>query len=213
MTGQRDPGPDRSASHRTSWAVLVHRDLRRYLAGNVCSNIGTWLQNTAQILLAYQLTRSAAGVGLVTGAQFVSPLVLGPWAGVLADRLDRRRLLVVTHVVSAAIAAVMATLQLSGRLTLPLLVAGALAIGTAFTFTLPTLTAFVPTLVPEKDTQAAIKLNTVSFNVGRALAPILGVGVITLVGFAWAFALNAVSFLVLAGVLLPAARAGSVTGA
>jgi len=196
--------PDRpnADTRQISWAALAHRDLRWYLAGNVCSNIGTWLQNTAQILLAYQLTRSAVGVGLVTGAQFASALVLGPWAGMLADRFDRRRVLVATHVASAAVAAVMATLQFSHRLTLPLLMTGALAIGTAFTFTLPALSALVPTLVPEEKTRAAIALNTVSFNVGRAMAPVLGIGVVMTMGFGWAFLLNAVSFVALAGVFV-----------
>jgi MFS family permease len=182
--------------------VLVHRDLRWYLAGNICSNLGTWLQNTAQILLAYHLTRSVVGVGLVTGAQFVSPLVLGPWAGAFADRFDRRRLLVTTHVASAVISIGMAGFQFGGRLTLVPLVIGALAIGTAFTFTLPALSAFIPTLVPEEQTRPAMALNAVSFNVGRALAPVLGVGVITTVGFAWAFVLNAISFVALAVVFL-----------
>jgi MFS family permease len=184
-----------------TWNVLAHRGMRWYLAGNVCSNVGTWLQNTAQIVLAYQLTDSVVGVGLVIGSQFAGPLLCGPWAGVIADRLDRRHVLIATHVASAVTAALMAGLESSGRLTLVPLTAGAFAIGVAFTFTLPALTAFVPTLVSEAETRDALALNNASFNVGRALAPVLGVGVITTVGFAWAFALNAVSFVVLAAIL------------
>ena len=72
------------------------------------SDFGTWLQNTAQVLLAYHLSHSALAVGLVTCAQFTSPLVLGPWAGVLADRIGGRRTLLLTQVVAAAIAAALA---------------------------------------------------------------------------------------------------------
>jgi len=190
--------------------VLRHRDFRLYFIGNVCSNFGTWLQNTAQILLAYRLTGSAAAVGLVVCAQFSFPLVVGPWAGMLADRLDRRRLLITTHVASAAIAALLASLEFSGRLGLPALAAGALGIGLAFAFTLPAVTALVPMLVPEdateketeEQTKAAMAMNTVSFNIGRALAPLLGVGLIATVGFGWAFTLNAISFIVLTAVFL-----------
>ncbi|HEX6471472.1 MAG TPA: MFS transporter [Streptosporangiaceae bacterium] len=188
-------------SRGSPWQVLSHRDFRIYFAGNVCSNLGTWLQNTAQILLAYRLTGSVLAVGLVSCAQFSSPLVLGPWAGVLADRFDRRRLLITTQVISLVVAAGMAWLEFAGLLDQPLLVAGALAIGTAFTFTLPAVSSIIPTLVPATDVKPAMALNAVSFNVGRASAPVIGVGVITFIGFGWAFALNALSFAILTAAL------------
>jgi predicted MFS family arabinose efflux permease len=185
-----------------SWRTLAHRDIRWYFIGNASSNVGTWIQNTAQILLAYQLTRSATGVGLVIGAQFISPLFLSPFAGLLADRFDHRRILLATQLVSTVVAATMAVLQSAGRLPLPGLVAGAFLIGVAFTFTLPAQAALIPSLVPADETRAALALNGVSSNVGRALAPILGAGLVVTVGFGWAFALNAASFLLLAGVLI-----------
>src|SRR6201996_4383516 len=74
----------------TSWRVLHNRSFRYYFAGSVTSDFGTWLQNTAQVLLAYRLSHSVLVVGLVTCAQFSSPLVLGPWAGVLTDRFGGR---------------------------------------------------------------------------------------------------------------------------
>ena len=80
-------------------------ELPALLLGSVVSDFGTWLQNTAQVLLAYHLAHSALAVGLVTCAQFTSPLVLGPWAGVLADRIGGRQTLLLTQVASAAIAA------------------------------------------------------------------------------------------------------------
>src|SRR5206468_3576081 len=71
----------------TNWEVLSHPKFRLYFAGSVISNFGTWLQNTAQVVLAYQLTHSVLAVGLVTCAQFTSPLLLGPWAAVLTQWL------------------------------------------------------------------------------------------------------------------------------
>jgi hypothetical protein len=205
---QLDPR-DRPAN-KSSWRALQHPDFRLYFAGTACSNFGTWLQNMAQMLLAYRLTGSVMAVGLVTCAQFASVLFLGPWAGMLADRAkDPRRLLIWTQVGSAVTAGALAGLHASGRMDQRLLIAGALLIGLSYTFSLPMFNAIVPTLVPEEDTKAAMAMNTVAYNLGRAVAPVIGAGVILAIGFTWAFLLNAVSFLVLARVLM-VIRTGSV---
>ncbi len=173
-----------------------------YFGANLVSNIGTWLQNTAQMLLAYQLTHSAFAVGLVTCAQFAGFLVVGPWAGVIADRVGPRRLLVVTQVFSALIAADLAYLQHAKELTERDLVLGALAIGLGFTFALPIQTALIPRLLPAGTTpgqvKAAMAMNSVAYNAGRALAPVLAVILLLNVGAEWAFAINAISFLAFA---------------
>jgi MFS family permease len=179
---------------RSSWHVLRHRDFRLYFAGSLTSNLGTWLQNTAQVLLVYKLTHSVFAVGTVTCVQFSGSLLLGPYAAVLADRVGSRYLLIGTQFFSAAAAAVLAVLQFSGLLTEDRLILGALAIGLAFTFALPVQTAMVSRLIPEADTEAAMAMNSVSYNAGRALAPVICVAVLTAMGFGWAFALNAISF-------------------
>jgi hypothetical protein len=97
MTG--DHGPKSS-----NWQALAHPRFRWYFIGSVTSNFGTWLQNTAQVVLAYQLTHSVFAVGLVTCAQFTSPLLLGPWAAVLTHRIGNWRALIVTQIASTAIA-------------------------------------------------------------------------------------------------------------
>jgi MFS family permease len=200
---------------RSAWRVLAHGDFRLYFAGSVLSNIGTWLQNTAQVLLVYRLTRSVLAVGVVTCAQFSSPLLLAPWAGMMADRVGTRRVLMTTQLISAVIAALLAALQFGGMLKEPFLIVGAVLIGLAFTFTLPALSVMVPTLVPEADTKAAMAMNSVSYNIGRALAPVIGVVVISTIGFGWAFALNAVSFVIFTATLLavhPRAVAAAAPG-
>ncbi len=144
---------------------------RRYFVGSVTSDFGTWLQNTAQVLLAYQLSHSVLVVGLVTCAQFTSPLVLGPWAGVLADRIGGRRTLLLTQVASAAIAAGLATAEFCHVLTEWPLVFGALLGGLTFTLALPARNVTVRRLVPAEDIRPAYVMDAVSYNLGRAVAP------------------------------------------
>ena len=95
----------RTGKRRTSsWRALRNRSFRCYFVGSVTSDFGTWLQNTAQVLLAYRLSHSVLVVGLVTCAQFSSPLVLGPWAGVMTDKFGGRRILLATQLTAAAVA-------------------------------------------------------------------------------------------------------------
>jgi predicted MFS family arabinose efflux permease len=185
-----------------SWHALKHRRFLFYFVGSLVSNLGTWLQNTAQMLLAYELTHSPFAVGMITCAQFSGFLLLGPWAGGLADRLGNRRVLIGTQFLSASVAGALAYLQFSGTLTERSLLIAALGIGLAFTFALPVQTAMVPQLVPQTDTKAAMALNSVSYNAGRTLAPVLCVVVLTSIGVAWAFALNAMSFVIFAATVV-----------
>ena len=188
------------------WEVLRrNRKYRWYFVGSVISDFGTWLQNTAQVLLAYQLSHSVLTVGLVTCAQFSSPLVLGPWAGVMTDRFGGRRTLLATQVVAAVFAGALALLEVTGKLNESWLVTGAIASGLAFTFALPARNVIVRRLVGSpQDVRPAFAMDSVSYNLGRALAPILGVLVVVNAGFGWAFAANAASFIIFAAFLLAA---------
>ncbi len=196
------PAAQRGRRRGSAWRALRYRSFRWYFAGSLLSNLGTWFQNTAQALLAYQLTHSVLAVGIVTCAQFSGSLLLGPWAAVVAHRVGGKRMLAWMQFLSAAIAAAMAELQATGQLREQFLVAGALGLGLAFTFTLPVQTAMVPRLVPEADTEAAMAMNSVSYNIGRALAPALCVWLISASGYTGAFALNALSFVVFGGMLM-----------
>ena len=195
--GPRPSRPGRTAS----WHVLSQARFRGYFVGSLISNLGTWLQNTAQMLLAYQLTHSAFAVGAVTCAQFSGSVLLAPCAAALADRLNGRRLLIGTQLLSAGIASGLAVLTFGGILTERSLIIGALGLGLAFAFALPLQTSMVPRLVPEADTKAAMAMNSVSYNAGRAAAPVLCVLIGTVVGLGWAFTLNAFSFVVFAATL------------
>ena len=154
---------------RTPWDMLHgNHGFRGYFIGSVTSDFGTWLQNSAQVLLAYQLAHSVFTVGLVTFAQFTSPLLLGPWAGVAADKFGSRRTLLATQVVSAVVAASLAAFALCGALTAWDLALGALASGLAFTFALPARNVTVQRLVPRDKLQPAYAMDTVSYNLGAS---------------------------------------------
>jgi MFS family permease len=190
-------------ARRTPWHVLRgNHGFRCYFLGSVTSDVGTWMQNSAQVLLAYQLAHSVFTVGLVTFAQFTSPLVLGPWAGVAADRFGSRRTLLVTQLISAGVAAFLAGFDFAGLLNTWVLVAGAIVSGLAFTFALPARNVTVQRLVSADKLKPAFAMDSVSYNLGRALGPVLTMTLGLLgIGFGWAFAANSVSFIVFSGIL------------
>ncbi len=191
-----------STAQPNSWLTLRNPSFRLYFCGSVTSDLGTWLQNTAQVLLAYRLANSAFDVGLVTCAQFTSPLVLGPWAGVMADRFGGRRTLLGTQVVSALVAFALAAMEFAHALSEWSLVAGALASGLAFTFALPARNVTVRRLVRAEQTRPAYVMDAVSYNLGRAVGPPLTVLLLAPDHFGWAFAANGVSFTVFTIALL-----------
>jgi MFS family permease len=154
------------------------------------------------MLIAYKMTHSAFMVGLIMCAQFSGFLLIGPWAGTLANRLGQKKVLITSQLLSAAVATVLAILILNKRLTEVELILGALGTGLALTFALPVQTAMVAALVPEKDAKAAFAMNSVSYNGGRTLAPVLCLAVLASIGSGWAFVLNALSFLVFAFTIL-----------
>ena len=183
---------------RSSWQLLRQRDFRIYFFGSLASNLGTWLQSTAQVLIAYQVTHSVFTVGLIASAQFAGMVLVSPWAPVLADRFSTRAVLIGTQLVSAAIAAAMAGRYFFGELGVHSLLAGAFSLGIVYALALPVQTALVPALVRKEDARDAMKMNSVSYNAGRALAPALCVPVIIFIGPKLIFLLNTISFVVFA---------------
>jgi predicted MFS family arabinose efflux permease len=200
--GQDQPHRASGAGLSHAWHVLVYPAFRVYFAGSVISNLGTWLQNTAQALLAYGLTHSALAVGAVVCAQFSAVLLLGPWAGTVVARVrNLTRLLITTQLASAVAAIMLTVLQATGSLSEAWLIAGAFSLGLAYSFALPAFPVLVPALVPPNEIRASLAMNSVSYNVGRAVAPVLAVLIVTTVGYTWAFLLNGASFLILAAAL------------
>jgi MFS family permease len=199
-----EPGERGDAPPATTptWRLLGDRNFAPYFVGNLFSNCGTWFQNIAQALLVYRLTRSTFLVGVVNFAQFGGVFILAPWAGRAADRYDRRRLLVVTQLGAVAVSLTMAALTKADVATAPIVILLALAMGLTLAFAIPALLALVPLLVEAHDIAPAIALNTVTFNLARAVGPVLAAIVIKVLGIPWAFALNAASFLALIAALV-----------
>jgi predicted MFS family arabinose efflux permease len=205
------PGPNpqrQSPSHRrkqgrsTPWALLRRRIFRAYFIGSTVSNLGTWLQSTCQVVLAYQITHSVFAVGLVVAAQFAAIPIVSPLAAVVSNHWGSRTTLVVSQLASACVAAAMAVRYSSGLLGEHTLILGALGLGLMYSLALPLQVSMVPTLVPMADAEAAIEMNSASYNAGRALAPALSVLIIATVGPESIFAANAASFVLFALVLM-----------
>ena len=186
---------------RSPLGVLRVREFRIYWLGASLSSIGTWFQNIAAGLLVYELTRSTLAVGAVNFAQFIGSILLVSVAGGAADRYDRRRLLMVSQGVAAVVGATLATVTLLGAVTPAIVIGAALLLGFSLAFMVPALLALVPLLVDEADLDAAIAINSVSFNLARAVGPVLGALVVESAGYGVAFALNALSFLAFIGAL------------
>jgi MFS family permease len=182
--------------------VLTSRRFLPFFLGSVLSNVGTWFQNIAAGLLIYQLTGSTLLVGTVNFAQFIGAFVLASWAGAAADRFDRRWLLLVTQVVAGVTAASLAVLTQAGMVTAPLVIGLSFVLGLALAFMVPALLSLVPLLVDRHDLDAAVSLNSLTFNLARAIGPVLGALVAERFGYGPAFGLNALSFLAFALSLL-----------
>jgi MFS family permease len=179
------------------WRLLGDREFRHYFLSSTCSNAGTWLQSTAQVILAFQLTHSVFFVGLIVALQFAGVPFLSPVAAMLASRHNGRQVLLITQAGSAVVAALMAGcyfLGLLDRYSAFPLAAGALLLGIGYSLALPVQVTLVPSLVRKDEAEAALRMNSASYNGGRAFAPILSVLIIATIGPGWIFALNSVTF-------------------
>ncbi len=197
---------DAPASARSSWTLIRDRTFGVYFVGNLVSNCGTWLQNVAAAIVVYRLTESNTLVGAVSMLQFAASLLLAPWAGALSDRMDRRMLLVWGQVISivgaAGLAGWTAAVGVEGLPGPWPIFASAALIGIGWAISVPTMQALVPALVNEADLDQAIALNSVTFNVARAVGPALGAIALVTLGAAATFGLNAATYGVLIVALL-----------
>jgi MFS family permease len=182
--------------------VLRDRNFWPYFAGNLMSNCGTWFQNLAQALLIYRLTGSTLLVGVVNFSQFVGTFALAPWAGSAADRYDRRRLMLATQMVAVVVTAGLAAVAAADAATAPVVIGLALVLGVTTAFSVPAMQALVPLLVGAEGLAGAVALNSVTFNLARAVGPVMGAVVIARFGIPTAFAINALSYLALVAALL-----------
>ncbi|MGH2614194.1 MAG: MFS transporter [Thermomicrobiales bacterium] len=172
-----------------------HRDYRIFWFSQLFSLTGTWVQSLAQSWLVLTLTDSPAALGLIGVCQFAPTLILGLPAGVLVDRLPKRRLLMGTQIASAAVTAILALLVVTGQVQLWQIYAAAIALGVVAAIDMPARQSFVVDLVGKDHLVNAIALNSALFNTTRVAGPALAGVLLAVFGPAVCFVLNAVSYI------------------
>lgn len=174
---------------------LREHNARIFFGGLAVSNVGTWMQLTAMSTLVYGLTGKATDVGLTIATQFVPTLLLGAWAGAVADRVDRRRMTLITQSLLGGQAALLAVLDLTGAINLPIIYVLSLAVGIINALDNPARRGFVTELVDPADIPNAMSLNTAVMTGSRIFGPALAAVLTRMIGTGWCFAINAASFI------------------
>lgn len=194
--------PSEKVSAASAWGPFGQPAFALLWTATLISNTGTWMHDVGAGWLMTTLSPSPAVVALVQTATTAPIFLFALLAGALADRVDKRRFLIATNVVLAAVVAVMAALTALGAMTPVLLLAFTFTIGAGAAFMAPAWQAIVPGLVPRESLQPAIALNSMGINVSRAIGPALAGFLITFAGLAAPFTANAVSYLVIIAALL-----------
>jgi len=174
--------------------AFVVRDFRLFWTGALVSNIGTWMQNAAVPFVIFQLTDSSAWVGLSTFAVLFPGVILGPVGGMLADHLDRRRIVFWSQVASAVCAFALAFVWAAGDRSPTTILALVAAGGVVFGLSMPAWQGFVSDLVPRPLLPSAITWNSMQFHGSRAIGPALAGLLLATLGPTWAFVANGVSY-------------------
>jgi MFS family permease len=188
-----------SASPGRTFSALRNRNFRRYFAAQVVSLVGTWMETIAQSWLVLQLTHSGTALGLVVAAQFLPVLLLSPYAGVIVDRIDKRKILFATQSVMAACALALGLLCITHEVRLWMVFLIAFSTGVASAFDGPNRQAFVMDIVGPDEIRNAVTMNSISINVARAAGSAVAGVVIAAIGVSWCFLANAISFAAVIG--------------
>ncbi len=179
-----------------TFASLKYFNYRIWFAAALVANVGTWMQRVAQdwLVLNHLTDNSGTAVGIVTGLQFLPVLFLSTYAGVIADRVDRRKLLMVTQGLMGILALALGIMTLTGVVELWHVYVFAFLLGCVAAFDNPARQVFVSQMVPADKLANAVGLNSASFNAARLVGPGIAGLLIAWVGTGWAFAINGVSF-------------------
>lgn len=179
-----------------TFSSLRYFNYRLWFAGALVANVGTWMQRVAQdwLVLTDLSDDSGLAVGITTALQFAPTLLLSAWAGVLADRVNRRKLLMFTQGAQGVLAFGLGALVLSGHAQLWHVYLFALALGAVAALDQPVRQTFVAELVPANKLSNAVGLNSTSFNAARLIGPGVAGLAIAAVGTGWVFVINGVSF-------------------
>src|SRR5437016_815964 len=186
----------------TRFRAMQHRNFQLFIAGQLISLIGTWMQTTAQLWLVYRLTGSAALLGVFGFASQVPMLFLSSIGGYFGDRYDRQRGVIVTQTASMILAFALAGLTLTRLINEWELIVIAFLVGIVNAFDVPIRQAFLVQMVGKQDLPNAIALNSSIFNGARVVGPAIAAFTVAWVGEGWCFFLNGVSFVAVIVALL-----------
>ncbi len=182
--------------------ALRHRNFQLFFSGQLISLIGTWMDNIAEGWLVYRLTHSAFLLGVATFAGQIPVFLLAPLGGMIADRLDRRKVVIGTQTASMLIAFTLAGLTLTGRIKVWEVIVLAACMGSVNSVDIPTRQAFLVQMVGREDLMNAIALNSSMFNAARVVGPSIAGLLVAWKGEGWCFFANAVSYIaVIAGLI------------
>jgi MFS family permease len=179
---------------RTTFRSMSVRNYRLYFTGQLISTTGTWMQSIAQAWLVLQLTGSGVALGVLVALQFTPVLLAGAWGGVVADRVDKRRLLVGTQVAAGALALILGTVTALGAVQLWMIYVLALGLGAVNAIDNPARRAFVVEMVGTEHVSNAVSLSSAMFMAARVIGPAIAGLVIAGVGVSWCFLANGVSY-------------------
>jgi MFS family permease len=174
---------------------LHTRNFRLFFGGQLISQVGNWLTMVAQTLLVLRLTGSGVALGLLAATQFAPLLVLGPWAGLVADRSDKRKLLLIVQAIAMLQSFALAGLAFMGDPPLVGIFAISFIGGLTVAFDNPARRSFVVEMVPEEDMNNAVSLNSALMTSSRIIGPALAGLLVGTVGFGWAFLVDGLSYL------------------
>jgi MFS family permease len=191
-----------STGPRAALRLIGSRNFGPYFVGNALSASGTWFQNLAASLLVFRLTHSVLLLGVLNFVQFAPVLLLAPWSGSAADRFDRRRVLMLTQVGTTVTSAALAVLAWSGHASAWAVIGLGAATGVTNAFASPASLALIGSLVSPRDLPSGVALNSMTYNLARAVGPALAAVCVRTLGIPTSFAINAVSCLPMIAALL-----------
>jgi MFS family permease len=182
---------------------LRHRNFQLFFSGQLISLIGTWMDNIAEAWLVYRLTGSSLLLGTVAFAGQIPVFLLAPVGGMVADRWNRRTIVIVTQISSMVLASILAFLTITKRITVAEVIVLAALMGIVNAFDIPARQAFLSDMVGREDLMNAIALNSSMFNGARVIGPSIAGILVASIGEGWCFFANAVSYIaVIAGLLM-----------
>jgi MFS family permease len=186
-----------------TFVSLGNRNFRLFATGQLVSNTGTWMQRVAQDWLVLTLTAgSGTALGVTTALQFLPVLLLSLWGGVVADRMPKRPVLLVTQAAAGLQALILGLLVLSGHAQIWQVYLLAALLGVTAAFDTPVRQSFTPEMVSRRELPNAVALGSATFNLGRVFGPAVAGLLIAAVGTGWVFLINAASYLAVIGGLL-----------